>query len=323
TPALKLSTFCPVLITVRLLGFAPRTSLNDIGDTLIGGTGNDELRVEGASNYSLTSNQLFVGNLVHQFSEIEAVRLTGTSGNNTIDASSALLSDRTFLFGLEGNDTIKGSQGLDQINGGSGDDSIVGGAGFNFLHGQSGNDTLIGGNDGNSFDGDEGNDLLQGGAGRDSFEDFFDGAGDDRYIGGAGSEDSLFISADANFRLVSFANDPNKSLLTGGKVVFGNLDDSATGTDTLEGIETVTIQGGDSVNIIDASNANQNVTLIAGGGGDLMKGGRGNDSLIGSFSDNDNLSGGLGNDTLTGNGGFNTGEVDILYQFKLNRGQMG
>ncbi|MEH1971726.1 MAG: calcium-binding protein [Nostoc sp.] len=307
-------------------------AIGDIGDTLIGGVGNDELRVEGASNYFLTNNQLFVGNLAHQFSEIEDVRLTGTSGNDTINASQALLSGRTFLFGGAGNDTIIGSRGLDQINGGDGNDSIVGGTGFNFLRGNNGNDTLIGGNDNNNLNGGQGNDFLQGGAGRDSFSDSaFDGAGDDQYIGGGG-EDFLFINGDNNFELFSFANDPNKSQLKGGKFGPGaNLDDSATGTDTLQGIENVEIQGGASSNRIDASRANQNVNVVLNGldGGDILLAGSGNDVLFGGLgndrldagagndrlngdSGNDILSGGKGNDTLSGGGSFNSQEIDIL-----------
>jgi Ca2+-binding RTX toxin-like protein len=305
-------------------------AVGDVGDTLIGGAGNDELRVEGASNYLLTNNQLFVGNLIHKFSEVESVRLTGTTGNDTINASQALLSDRTFLFGNEGNDTIIGSGGLDQIYGGSGNDSIVGGAGFNFLRGNDGNDTLIGGNDGNNFNGGAGNDFLQGGTGRDSFADnAFDGAGDDRYIGGAG-EDFLFIEGNNNFELFTFVNEPNKSQLKGGKDVgLGNLDDSATGTDTLEGIESVQIQGGNGGNLIDARNAFQDVFLDGRDGNDRLNGGRGNDTLFGGLGNDildggagndrlqgdlgdDKLSGGVGNDTLFGSGGFNTGEIDTL-----------
>ncbi|MBD2530845.1 hypothetical protein H6G97_15170 [Nostoc flagelliforme FACHB-838] len=307
-------------------------SVGDVGDTLIGGADNDELRVEGASNYVLTNDRLFVGNLVHQFSEVERVKLTGTAGNDTINASQALLLDRTDLFGGAGNDTIIGSRGLDQINGGDGNDSIVGGAGFNFLRGNNGNDTLIGGNDNNNLNGGEGNDFLQGGAGRDSFSDSaFDGAGDDQYIGGAG-EDFLFIQGDNNFELFSFVNDPNKSQLKGGKFGPGaNLDDSATGTDTLQNIESVEIQGGASNNRIDASRANQNISLFLNGrdGSDILLGGSGNDQLSGGLdndrldgnagndrligdSGNDILGGGQGNDTLSGGGNFNSGEIDIL-----------
>jgi Ca2+-binding RTX toxin-like protein len=307
----------------------------DIGDTLVGGAGIDELRVEGASNYVLTNDLLSVGGLIHRYSAvvnnkaegaIERVRLTGNSAGNNIDASAALLLDRAFLVGKEGNDTIKGSQGLDQISGGSGNDSLVGGAGFNFIDGNDGNDTLIGGDDDNNLEGGAGNDFVQGGAEGDFLQDsLFDGAGDDRYIGLGGDDffaldGNSFSSDNVSFRLVTTASDPNKSLLTGGKFVFGNLDDSATGTDTLEGIETVQISGTAGLNTIDAFNFNQDVILIGNGGGDNLKGGRGNDSLRGSFSDSDRLSGGLGNDTLEGNGGFNTGEIDILTGGKASAG---
>ena len=159
----------------------------------------------------------------------------------------------------------------------------------------------------------------------------FDGAGDDQYIGGGG-EDFLFIEGDNNFELFSFVNDPNKSQLKGGK--FGprnNLDDSATGTDTLQGIESVEIQGGDSSNSIDASGVNQNVNVILRGldGNDILKGGSGNDQLSGGFGNdrvegnagndrlngdlgNDTLVGGAGNDTLVGGGNFNSGDIDVL-----------
>ncbi|MCU0534402.1 MAG: hypothetical protein MUD14_10970 [Hydrococcus sp. Prado102] len=303
------------------------TEPGDIGDTLIGGAGIDELRVEGASNYVLTNDLISVGGLIHRYSAvadnkaegaIEKVRLTGNTADNTIDASAALLIDRTFLFGNQGNDTIKGSQGLDQISGGSGNDSLVGGAGFNFIDGNDGNDILIGGNDDNNLEGGAGNDIVQGGAEGDFFqESLFDGAGDDRYIGLGGDDffaldGNSFSSDNISFNLITTASDPNKSLLTGGKFVFGNLDDSATGTDTLEGIETVQISGTAGRNTINAFNFNQDVILIGNGGGDNLQGGRGNDSLRGSFSDSDTISGGLGNDTLIGNGGFNTGEIDIL-----------
>lgn len=287
-------------------------------DSINGGAGNDRLTETGNVNFTLTNTTL-TGNGVDTFSSIESVRIDGGAGNNIIDASAALLADRTFLFGGAGNDTIRGSKGLDQISGGSGNDSLVGGAGFNFIDGNDGNDTLIGGDDDNNLEGGAGNDFVQGGAKGDFFEDsLFDGAGDDHYIGGAGDDffvlnGDTFSSDNISFRLVTTASDPNKSLLTGGKFQLGgNLDDSATGTDTLEGIETVQISGTAGKNTIDAANYNRDVILKGNGGGDRLFGGRGNDSISGSFSDNDSLTGGLGNDTLDGNGGFNTGEIDIL-----------
>jgi Ca2+-binding RTX toxin-like protein len=309
----------------------------DLGDTLFGGEGQDELRVEGASSYLLTNTTLNVGNtLIHQLpvainkeqGVIESVRLTGNSFGNTIDASQALLGDRTFLNGREGSDNIIGSQGLDQISGGDGADSLVGGTGFNFIDGNDSNDTLIGGDDDNNLEGGAGNDSVQGGAEGDFFEESIsDGAGDDHYIGGEGDDflsidDGQFSSEDIRFELGTIGIS-DVIQLKGGKVIpGGNIDDSATGTDTLEGIETVQIFGTEGSNRINAANFDGDVIFRGNGGNDNLIVGRGNDSLLGAGStgnavfdppllpSNDTLSGGLGNDTLNG-GGFG-GDTDRL-----------
>jgi Ca2+-binding RTX toxin-like protein len=295
----------------------------DLGDTLFGGEGIDELRVEGASSYVLTNTTLNVGNvLIHQLpvgsnqieGAIERVSLRGNSLGNTIDASAALFPEQISLSGREGSDNIIGSQGRDVISGGDGGDSLVGGAGFNTLRGDDGNDTLIGGNDDNSFEGGVGNDLVQGGTQGESFRDsIFDEAGDDRYIGGGGDDNYLFNgggfnqgnSEDVSFRLASLTSNPDNALFTGGKLIPGtlNFDDSATGTDTLEGIETVEIDGTAGRNRIDAFNFNGDLFIDGHGGNDSIDGGRGNDSLDGDGFSNDRLDGNLGDDILNG-GGF-------------------
>lgn len=300
----------------------------DIGDTLFGGEGIDELRVEGASSYVLTNTTLNVGNvLIHQLpvgsnkaeGAIERVSLTGNSLGNTIDASQALLADRTFLNGREGSDNIIGSKGLDQISGGDGADSLVGGAGFNFIDGNDDNDTLIGGDDDNNLEGGAGNDFVQGGAEGDFFEDnIFDEAGDDRYIGGGGDDflffngDGQFNSDNINFSLKSSFSNPDNAVLIGGKLLppTTNFDDSATGTDTLEGIENVTIFATEGRNTIFASDFNGDLTIRGFGGNDNISSGRGDDSLQGDGFSNDRISGGLGNDILDG-GGFG-GDTDTL-----------
>ena len=302
----------------------------DSGDTLFGGSGIDQLRVEGASSYVLTNTTLNVGNvLVHQLpvginkeqGAIESVRLDGNSFGNIIDASAALFPEQISLSGREGSDNIIGSQGRDVISGGDGADTIVGGAGFNTLRGDDGNDTLIGGNDDNSFEGGAGNDFVQGGTQGESFRDsIFDEAGDDRYIGGGGDDFFSFDSGGFNggnfenitFKLTSLASNPDNALFTGGKPIPGtaNFDDSATGTDTLEGIETVEIDGTRGKNRIDALQFNGDLFIDGNGGNDSIDGGRGNDSLDGDGFSNDRLDGNLGDDTLSG-GGFG-GDTDIL-----------
>ena len=75
--------------------------------------------------------------------------ISGTSGANILDQSGAAASVQ--IYGLDGDDAIKGSSYADIIRGGAGADSIDGGAG---------NDIIIGG---------KGNDVLTGGLGRDVF----------------------------------------------------------------------------------------------------------------------------------------------------------
>jgi Ca2+-binding RTX toxin-like protein len=305
----------------------------EVGDTLFGGEGVDELRAEG-SDYVLTNNTLRVSKggvnnfLIHQLpvsdnkteGAIERVSLTGNVFPNTVDASGSLFAGQTSLFGLEGSDTIIGSQGLDGIFGGDSADSLVGGAGFNSIDGNDGNDTLIGGDDDNNLEGGAGNDFIQGGTEGDTFIDLINsGAGDDLYIGEEG-DDLLFVSGgeqfsseNISFRLASSSLSSDNSVLTGGRFQLGgNLDDSATGTDTLEKIETVNILGTEGINRIDAVNFNGDVILRGFGGSDILLGGRGNDILDGDFvfTGNDSLSGGLGNDTL--DGGTFGGDTDTL-----------
>jgi Ca2+-binding RTX toxin-like protein len=73
--------------------------------------------------------------------------VTGTSADDTIDCTNA--SPGKTINGLDGNDTITGTQFGDVINGGNGNDTVTGGPGDDVIEGGNGNDTLTGsaGND--------------------------------------------------------------------------------------------------------------------------------------------------------------------------------
>lgn len=108
--------------------------------------------------------------------KVQAIRINGLAGNDTIDASAVskhceihggLNNDRIVgssvtdtLFGEEGNDRIFGKGGSDIIYGGSGNDLLFGDGDLDFLFGESDNDFL-----------DDGNRLFQeiadGGSGKD------------------------------------------------------------------------------------------------------------------------------------------------------------
>ena len=110
-------------------------------------------------------------------------RFYGGSGNDhaTIDSTS----QKQYLFGEDGNDTLISSNGDDVLMGGEGHDYIVGGGGNDIIGGGSGTDWLQGGSGNDYLTGAEGNDYLEGGDGADTL---IGGAGHDWLTGGSGSD---------------------------------------------------------------------------------------------------------------------------------------
>jgi Ca2+-binding RTX toxin-like protein len=117
-----------------------------------------------------------------------ATSVTGSSGNDTIDCTSA--DPGKTINGNGGNDTITGTSFNDTIDGGSGDDTITGGLGDDGLSGgigddtitgSAGNDTLNGQGNADTLNGGDGNDRLDGNAGADILSG---NAGNDTLTGG-------------------------------------------------------------------------------------------------------------------------------------------
>src|SRR5690606_26188966 len=121
------------------------------------------------------------------------------------------------------------------------------------------------------------------------------GSGSDTLIGGPGA-DTVVATADVNFTL-------SNTSLTG------------QGTDTLSGIESAVLTGGNLPNVIDASAFTLGPVSLSGRGGndtlkggtkdDLLDGGDGNDQLFGNDG-NDTFTGGAGNDQIQGGSGIDT-----------------
>ncbi|MDQ2091517.1 matrixin family metalloprotease [Marimonas arenosa] len=201
---------------------------------------------------------------------------------------------------------IAGTSLHDSIMAGGGNDLVGGFRGDDLLHGGGGQDTLIG---------SEGADTLIG------------GAGDDRLIGGPSS------SSRSGTDWVSFAGTAadvviDLGVYESGDYVSGQATGSATGTDSLYGIDNAIGGGGsDGItgngwnNVLEGRAGND--TLWGFGGDDTLRGGSGRDRLLGEAGDDvlvgggwhdtmlggngeDRLEGGPGNDVLRGNGGFDT-----------------
>lgn len=163
-----------------------------------------------------------------------------------------------------------GAAGADTVNGSSGKDFIAGGGGADVVDGKDGDDILIGGS---------GADRLTGGGGRDVF---FGGDGDDTII--ADSDDEV-IDGGAGRDTVDYSGS----------------DQAITWRDVSETIEDIEVVIGSDYD--DTFELPKN--LLFPDANIEVRGGKGDDVIIGNFGDNV-LSGGDGDDTIRGEDGKNT-----------------
>ena len=254
----------------------------------------------------------------------------GGSGNDIIYGG---LQSST-ITGGSGNDTIVGGNGNDIIYGGTGNDSIVGGYGAESIVGGSGNDVLIAGNLSSTITGGSGDDLILGGYGNDIIyggtgdDTIAAGTGNDSILGGSGDDiiyggtgDSTISGGTGN---ATISGGGGNDVLTGGGLdswlmFYGSTNMTLTNTtfstsgggvpasvSTISGFEHAILAAGTGDFTLDASGFS--------GGGVMLQGGTGNDTLIGT-SGPDTLVGGAGNDSLVGGGGNDT--------FAFNSGSSG
>lgn len=210
------------------------------------------------------------------------VHLADSSENTGTAAEGDVYINIMGAWGSMFGDTLVGDGNANWFVGDSGNDLIDGQAGNDSLYGSDGDDTLLGGDGNDYLVAGTGNNILDGGAGADTL----DGAG------GWGVADYRNAQSAVTVRL--------------------NNSGSSTG-DLAAGDVFVDVNGvfGSAHSDILGGNLNAN-WMIAGGGDDIVNGGRGNDTLYGSEGadtidggdDSDQLSGGDGNDVLMGNSGL-------------------
>ncbi len=296
-----------------------------------------ELRVFSDEGESLTvSRETSTGNTsvtannapVSGFSVISATALTDLqiitgSDNDTVDLSQLTLTDfpnltvitvdsgdgddlltgsadfiETFIAG-DGNDTLSGLGGNDQVFGGDGNDSLIGASGDELLDGGDGNDIIDGAGGSDSILGGDGEDVITGGAGADTINagqgrDTVDGGEDADSVQGGAGHDSIL------------GGDGDDTLLGGSdhdSILGGVGDDSLNGQD---GRDSLSGEVGDDT----LTGGNSNDVLDGGDGNDFINGNGGNDNIIGGIGDDralggsgrDSLNGQSGNDTLDGQG---------------------
>jgi Ca2+-binding RTX toxin-like protein len=113
--------------------------------------------------------------------------LRGTNGADNLLGRG----DNDALFGLAGSDNLLGEEGNDWVLGGNeenaqgGDKNLLGGPGNDGVLGGLGSDNMVGGEGRDFVDGAEGSDNLVGGEGRDLVDGW---KGSDRMLGGGGSD---------------------------------------------------------------------------------------------------------------------------------------
>ena len=217
----------------------------------------------------------------------------GDGAGNTLEGSDNKLGDH--IYGGDGKDTISGLGGDDYLEGNTGDDKLNGGAGHDTLIGGQGDDTLDGGDNDDVLRGGAGKDTLLGGGGNDALyggenDDNLDGQDGNDFLSGGAGADTLAGGADNDFLFENVGVDHTE--------MHGD-----TGNDVLE---VTSIQGGTQL-----KGGAGNDLVLGGGGTNNIEGGKGNDLLRGGSGtdiieggeDADNIEGGAGADAITGNAG--------------------
>jgi Ca2+-binding RTX toxin-like protein len=294
-------------------------------DTLIGGAGNDTLDGgfiddtnfygDGSADFDIVNYNSETGTLgvivnlatglaTDTFGDTDTLRnieaVIGTSRADSMTGSA--LSDQ--FFGLQGNDTIDGGGGTDEIrynseNGASGvnvnlatgvaidtfgnTDTLIN---IENIRGSSRNDTLTGDANNNQIRGLAGADTIDGGGGIDSV--------DYRRDEGAGGTQSIRVNLTTGFARDGFGF--TDTLISIENVGGTNFDDRVVGSADANLIRL--LAGNDYLSGLDG-----NDTLEGGEGNDILLGGDGNDSLLGGDGA-DYLTGGLGADVLDGGFGY-------------------
>ncbi|WP_188475585.1 M10 family metallopeptidase C-terminal domain-containing protein, partial [Gemmobacter megaterium] len=223
---------------------------------------------------------------------IDTLDLSGFSNNTLIDVTIASAASTTGTIsnvaGLTGNLTLAVGTVIENVVGGSGNERIVGNTANNVLNGNAGNDSIFGGSGNDSLIGGLGNDSLEGGLGIDTLRG---GDGNDILHPGASLAADEIYDGGVGEDTLNFANFGSSYTVNLGAGTFAL---GATST-TLVSIEHVWAGTG-------------NDTIIGSSSNNDLYGGNGNDSLVG-MGGLDRLYGGIGDDTLRAGSSLTTGEV--------------
>ena len=242
------------------------------------------------------------GNDVVYTSSLPATTIDSGDGDDTITGSDKNV---TVSAGI-GDDRITTGKGTDLIDCGAGNDTVVdAGNGNDTVYGGAGNDEIHAGGNNDVVNGNEDNDALYGDAGNDTVN----GDDGDDFLAWSLGSDQMFGNAGLDtYDCGNTANGYNVRL---------SLDDLANDTYSLNA---------------DSDNVHSDFEVLNGGGGndtligsshdDVINGAGGNDSIRGGAGDDD-LTGGAGNDSLFGEDGNDTVHTFDLLGFDYADGGSG
>jgi Ca2+-binding RTX toxin-like protein len=258
-----------------------------VGDTIDGGAGFNEVRLETNIFLDLTTSFTSIDRMVFGGFSVTANLGTG------FDLSGMTRNGAGDLLGQGGNENITGTESADTIYGFAGVDTLNGGAGGDTIYGGNDDDTLNGGDGNDRLYGETGADIINGDAGND---DIYMGGTEpagDTIDGGADSDDIILTSNLFLDFTTTFSN--MERVVFGGFTITANV---GTGFDlsgmTRNGASNLYGQGG--AETITGTESDDNIYGLAGA--DILNGGGGNDNFYvsGVESLGDQYDGGGGGD---------------------------
>lgn len=181
-------------------------------DWLYGGAGNDTLSGSYDSGSTVHLNGGDGNDWLYANGSGLAIMNGGDGDDYMVGSWTGYTSERTKMYGGNGNDTLISDFSDDTMFGQDGDDLLLGGKGANVMFGGAGNDTLRGRGGDDRISGGDGNDLIFGGAGDDTLRA---GAGGDTLSGGNGADLFIFRETDEVVTITDFVRTTDRIILEG------------------------------------------------------------------------------------------------------------
>lgn len=326
--------------------------VDNLADTLVGGTGNDLYLVNSANDLitenlsegtdtveSTATNYTLAANIEDAYLATGGVNLTGNALNNFIEGNNT----NNKLSGADGNDELYGGKGADTLSGGNGNDTLNGDVGSDSMAGGTGNDiyyvnsssdivteSLNSGTD--TVNSDTTNYSLSANVENLSLSSGVSGTGNElnNLISGNGNNNQL-VGMAGNDTLIGDYGDDTLQGGAGNDVLNGGYGtDIAIYTEATAGVnvslaktsaQTTGGAGTDTlISIDDLLGSSFNDTLTGSADNNYINDGAGNDAVTAGAGDDD-LYASAGNDTIDGGSGDDTFIfADATAASKLNLG---